>query len=583
MTVPTGATPGDTYAIDITNDLINRVAPHRHTGAANLDGYQLDANSLSITSDINFNSTNANALRSVRFISQTTILSGAQDLNSLYVSNGNVFFNDANGTPIQLTANGTLNVGVFTTTKNFIIKDVTNAPYPITPADIYTAFDVNTTGSASTLTLPTAAAITPTAAGRFYYIKDVGNFAGTNNITIQVNGGSGNTIQNAGATGLPSFVIAENGGSCLIYTDGISLWFVEFFQQYAFNNQTITLTNNSTLLVNTGSAISLTSGFLNLAASQMNVTGASNININDTTEMLFVPTSLLQVNGTFHLGATSVTTGSGAITMATGSTTTFASGSTLTLQGTSSLTGVFNIAGGAINANSFGAILSNTLGGIASTAAGGILSTAVGGIGLAGGPTDWPTFYSGFSTTTRGYSKTYGIPGAGAIDNTLSQSWFDAANGWKQNPGPTTNYVSGVGQMGYSVTPNGNPYTFAIENVHLGAQLASVTIHYVVGGVHGAPPDNKFGVNVGYVPVTGGLLSVPISMSGGSVIITGTDWTNETTSQSSQAINLVPNSMNAGNLYVIQITGESGGTAQGGSVFFAYTVVWNQIPNMAFD
>ena len=38
MLVPNTQTPGELYAVDLYNDLILHVAPHRHTGPQNLDG-----------------------------------------------------------------------------------------------------------------------------------------------------------------------------------------------------------------------------------------------------------------------------------------------------------------------------------------------------------------------------------------------------------------------------------------------------------------------------------------------------------------------------------------------------------------
>lgn len=63
-----------------------------------------------INQDFLFNHFNATQLRSSRFDSQSAALALAADINMTYVVNGELYYNDASGTPVQITAGGSVNV-----------------------------------------------------------------------------------------------------------------------------------------------------------------------------------------------------------------------------------------------------------------------------------------------------------------------------------------------------------------------------------------------------------------------------------------------------------------------------------------
>jgi len=270
MTVPTSATPGQQYALDITNDLITRIAPHTHTGAANLDGYQLNSDALDITMDLQLNGTNLGGVRSVQFESQSTVLTGAEDINDWYFVNGNAYVNDGNGTPIRITESGQLASSF--SFLNFTSFNINITPYFILYTDPYNLYNVDSTSLQINITLPPISLLSP-GSGRFYIFKDVGNNAGTNNIVVNVAAGSLNLFSN----GFNTFTINSNGGYFGIYVNTsapgaeLNIWTV--FEQSVYDTEVLQLNTSA----------------LNINLSTINLTNGSQLNIDST--------SLLTVNG----------------------------------------------------------------------------------------------------------------------------------------------------------------------------------------------------------------------------------------------------------------------------------------------
>jgi hypothetical protein len=84
LTIPTPSiTPGPTYANEI-NGTIQLIADHDHSNSA-----KITPAGLSITSDLTVNSNNLTALRTSRYTSQSSTLSGVNDVNCAYFYNGN--------------------------------------------------------------------------------------------------------------------------------------------------------------------------------------------------------------------------------------------------------------------------------------------------------------------------------------------------------------------------------------------------------------------------------------------------------------------------------------------------------------
>ncbi|CAM6002766.1 unnamed protein product [Sphagnum balticum] len=105
LLLPTpGVDPGPDYANN-QNTSLDLLDQHDHSFGK---GVQITPNGLNINSDLTFLSNNATALRSVRFTPQSMSLTAPADIGCLYESgsNGDLFYNDANGNIIQITESG---------------------------------------------------------------------------------------------------------------------------------------------------------------------------------------------------------------------------------------------------------------------------------------------------------------------------------------------------------------------------------------------------------------------------------------------------------------------------------------------
>lgn len=81
------------------------VDSHNHTSGS---GVQVPAAGLSIDDALSFGGNDATLLRSTRFDPQSATLGDATDLRCLYAVAGNLYFNNASGTPVQITDGASL-------------------------------------------------------------------------------------------------------------------------------------------------------------------------------------------------------------------------------------------------------------------------------------------------------------------------------------------------------------------------------------------------------------------------------------------------------------------------------------------
>lgn len=103
LPIPT-VTIGPTYASE-NNIAFATIDSHDHTTGK---GVPIPSNGLNINNDLPFNGFNATQFRSVRFTSQSAPLSLPADLSSLYVSQGNLFYNNSTGQQVQITSGAAL-------------------------------------------------------------------------------------------------------------------------------------------------------------------------------------------------------------------------------------------------------------------------------------------------------------------------------------------------------------------------------------------------------------------------------------------------------------------------------------------
>jgi len=104
LPVPT-VTPGPDYAQQ-NNAAFGTVDSHDHTAGK---GVQVPSEGINIDVDLTFNNQNAKDVNSVRFKNNPSALGGASDVNCAFVAGGELYYNNASGAPVQITAGGALN------------------------------------------------------------------------------------------------------------------------------------------------------------------------------------------------------------------------------------------------------------------------------------------------------------------------------------------------------------------------------------------------------------------------------------------------------------------------------------------
>lgn len=114
LTIPTvGTTVGPDYANEVNDDL-SAISSHRHVQG---EGNPVPTAGIDINADLPANGFNLTEARSVRLNSQSAPLALGTDTNCWSSVDGEATWNDGNGVPVQITADGALNasaVGGFT-------------------------------------------------------------------------------------------------------------------------------------------------------------------------------------------------------------------------------------------------------------------------------------------------------------------------------------------------------------------------------------------------------------------------------------------------------------------------------------
>src|ERR1700721_1530884 len=98
--------PGPDWANNLYACLFNVLDQHNHSSG---NGVQINPSGLNLNADVSFLTNNATNLRSTRYLSQGAPLSGAADLGCVYVSGGELFYNDIAGNQVKITSGGTVN------------------------------------------------------------------------------------------------------------------------------------------------------------------------------------------------------------------------------------------------------------------------------------------------------------------------------------------------------------------------------------------------------------------------------------------------------------------------------------------
>jgi hypothetical protein len=510
LTVPNLTTPGPAYATQISNDLTT-IAAHNHDGVNN--GASIDISGQVCNADLSLQHHNLSNVRSVEFDNEPAKLTGSQDVNCLYVNQGNLGFNTSDGTFVPITQGDSLAPSALSA---FLSWTMRNNGVPLTAnasiliGDTYNFIALNSAGGAFTVTLPIAAQITPSAVtkGRLYVFRDVNNACSTHPVTIQVTPASGNTFGDDGST---SFVLNTNGAYVAFYTDGVNLWFP--WAQNAYQGEQVGL-NGTVIQAKNGSG-------LNVDASSL-ITNAGQYGQNGGLFALLGSSNLIQGGATTIDGGATLTWSGGAIeTYASGTTTTFQSGATLilngglqgttnagtltigsggalTVSGTASFPGTTNL-NGSSNISGVGNLVTGTLGLVAGTISGDPSSKIT---------NQGTTYIYGerHNATTGLAAGTYNVDSGSAPDNFVALMLASSGN-WNINmpASPTQGRritigdISGIAQggagtwivtiiantgdlMGLSGTAGGTATTFTVSPAIFGAAMSAfwaVTFQFV--------------------------------------------------------------------------------------------------------
>lgn len=90
------------------NQAFTDIDSHDHT---NGNGALIPTAAININADLQCHNFNLVLPRSTMYINNSSTLSNSSDTNNVYVYNGNLYFNNASGTPIQITTGSSVNVG----------------------------------------------------------------------------------------------------------------------------------------------------------------------------------------------------------------------------------------------------------------------------------------------------------------------------------------------------------------------------------------------------------------------------------------------------------------------------------------
>lgn len=161
------------------NEAFDKIDVHDHSAG---NGVKITPAGLNINTELNYNSNNLSNVRSLKLITHASPLAAVGDIRNIYVSGGNLYYNNNSGIPVQLTDGNNVTFGTSATRANgWGAVEVGSTGKTIGAADPETMFLVNTS-SPRTFVLPPCGDV---PAGRMYIFKDATGGAGTNRIRVE--------------------------------------------------------------------------------------------------------------------------------------------------------------------------------------------------------------------------------------------------------------------------------------------------------------------------------------------------------------------------------------------------------------
>lgn len=100
LPIPTVSTTFGPEWAELINACLTIIDQHTHASGS---GVPITPDGMNIASDLEFQGNNASGLRSAMLNNQLAVLAEATDLRNIYSVNGDLYYNNGSGTPIQLT------------------------------------------------------------------------------------------------------------------------------------------------------------------------------------------------------------------------------------------------------------------------------------------------------------------------------------------------------------------------------------------------------------------------------------------------------------------------------------------------
>lgn len=188
------------------NTALELVDSHDHTPGK---GAQITPAGILVNEDLPFGGFNATGLGYAGFASQSSTL-GSTIQGVVYRVGNNLYYNNAAGTPVQITSGGVVNApgsGAIS------VNVVSSYPYTVVAGDAQKVLIIDTS-AARVLNLPAA------TQAMFFMVKDGPGNALANNISVTPNGGD--TIDGLNT----AYLINTPYQSLGFVSDGVSSWYV---------------------------------------------------------------------------------------------------------------------------------------------------------------------------------------------------------------------------------------------------------------------------------------------------------------------------------------------------------------------
>lgn len=169
--------PGPTYATNI-NTAFEDVDAHDHTSGS---GVQVPTAGLNINADLTMNEYDLTHARTVRFTDQNSALVDSADIGCIYNVGGNLYWNNASGTAIQITAGSSLNAASIGGIGGDYVTSGASAYYTSAQTTFYFTSSANTP---ATVSMASCIIAEPTTSPNTITIKSPTSLAASYNVTM---------------------------------------------------------------------------------------------------------------------------------------------------------------------------------------------------------------------------------------------------------------------------------------------------------------------------------------------------------------------------------------------------------------